>query len=269
MASFKLCPGDPLVNALQKAFKANIVRIPRKKIQPLSVIGRRGSQLKYLGSLHDLLVDSPDLGLDALTEPMAEISGNRSRSVDFNFGVQVLEGFLQGFGLSSPSVKEAFKGTKELSFGFPQMQSYYVEPLQIGKAIAGKKLEKLNPVLAPYYNDAEAELLVVDSVFAGKDFTVKIDKTVDSETDVSLGTIGQALQVDDTKLKVQSTSNREVKFEGEDYLTFAFTCLKMKIDSGSDTIISVDAGDKDLVLESAKPKRVVVEDDPAMVEMEF
>ncbi|MCB0707398.1 MAG: hypothetical protein KDC34_18905 [Saprospiraceae bacterium] len=269
MASFRLCPGDPLVNALQKAFKANIVRIPGKKIQPLAVIGRRGSQLKYLGSLHDLLVDSPDLGLTPSVEPMAQVSGNHSRSVDFNFGVSVLEGFLQGFGLSTPGVKEAFKGTKDISFGFPEMQEHYVEALPMGRAIGGKILDKTNPVLAPYYTDPEAQLLVVDSIIAGKNFTVKIEKTVDSETDVSLGSIGQALQIDDTKIKVETKSGNEIKFEGEDYLTFAFTCLRMKIDADSNTIISVDASNDKLVLEKSAPERIVVEDEPAMIEVDF
>ena len=268
MPAFKLCPDDPLVKTLRKVFKANIVRIPRKKVQPLSVIGRKGNSLKFLGSLKDVLDGSPDLGLETSIEPMAEISGNKSRTVEFNFGVKILEGFLQGFGLSSPSVSEAFKGTQQISFGFPEMQDIYVEALQIGQAIAGKKLHKNNPVLAPYYA-GDAELLVVDAVMAGKNFTVSLDKTVDSDTDVSIGTIGEILEVDDTSVKIDKTSKKEIKFEGDEYLTFAFTCLRLEIDPATDTIISVDTGDKDMVLEKNAPEKVVIEDNEAMLDIEL
>ncbi len=55
MPLFKLCSDDQLVNTLQRVFKANIVRIPETRIQPLCVIALTPGEPHFWGYLPELV----------------------------------------------------------------------------------------------------------------------------------------------------------------------------------------------------------------------
>ncbi len=118
MPLFKLCNDDQLVKTLHGVFKANIVRIPEARIQPLGAVASTPEGPRFWGYLHELVEGTLEARGAIQESRMADIAGKRSRSVNLDLGLQILDGFLRGFGLPSTGIAAKFAGAKTVSFSF-------------------------------------------------------------------------------------------------------------------------------------------------------
>lgn len=268
MSNFKLCPGDPLVNTLRSVFKANIIRIPRKRVQPLTVMARKGRNVKVLGDLQALLLDDKPLNLSVLQEPMSPIEGNRSQQVDFGFGVKILEGYLSAFGLPAGGVTQAFSKVKSVSFGFEAMQEVYVDPLRIGRELTERQIDVKNPALNVFSKDDDYELLVVDTVYASNAFSLHFDGQTTNDLEVDVPALEGLLELSDVKLKVDLKNKRAIEFKGKDMMSFAFTCVRMYLDWEKSCILAIDPHSDYVMLEKSALERPVVAEEPEMLDLE-
>src|SRR4051794_29788685 len=170
MGLFGLCePGrsDPLVDTLRDTFDANIVRVPEARIQPLRVLAARDGKTTYQGKLTELLKGTaPDELTSAkpANDAMANVSGKKSSKVEVGLGLEILGGFLSGFGVPSAGIAAKFGGAKEVSFTFGSVSRRYVDPSFIGRALNGQAVDPDNPVGAIFFGDEPWHLIVVDSV---------------------------------------------------------------------------------------------------------
>jgi hypothetical protein len=230
MSFFKLCPDDELINTLQGVFNANIVRVPEARIQPMTVIALSSRKPSFWGYLNELLETSIQVAKSAIQESrMADISGKKSKSVSVDVGLQVLQGFIGGFGLPSSAITTKFMGARTVSFSFQEVIRYFISPSQLGNLLQGHALDVDKASNTVFFRN-EAQLLVVDSVITSKDFSITVEslKTKDFTLDIPAieKMVGQA------KVGVQVTSNSglDLRFKGETALTFAFTCLVCELD---------------------------------------
>src|SRR5205085_4284329 len=179
MAFLGLCP-DPLTTTLREVFGANIMRVPEERIQPLSVIASQDARSKFRGALAPFVSGQPQLVFnpaDLINSQMADVSGRRSRKVSLELGLQILEGFLQGFGIPSAGVSAKLKGALEVSFSFKNVGRCYVDNNWLGRILAGRVIDKENPAAEIFFREDAYSFLVIDSVITSSDFSISVERT--------------------------------------------------------------------------------------------
>lgn len=269
MGLFKLCDNDPLVNTLTDVFHANIVRVPEERLQPLGVIAARNknSQLSYRGVLGDLIAGprQAELGHSELkTADMADVTGKRSRQVNASLGLEILSGFLRGFGMpGAAGIQEQFAGAAEVSFSFGHVQRRYIEPLAIGRLLSGKQLNSSNPAARGFLQDDAWDCLLIDSVITSSAFSINVERHAAQDFKLNVPAIEQVLADGKAQLAVSSSSALSLTFQGPKALSFAFSCQRLIFDQAG-TIIEMPPDASNRVFK-AEPARLLLAEGPALL----
>src|SRR4051794_27877704 len=110
---------DPFLSLL-KQFGYNVVRLPRKNIEPLQVLSRDGTNLDVLGNLADVLVSAegpPEITRDAQA---TDISGSKAKTggLDASLGVTLLNNGISAMGGSKLGLGANYKQASTITFEF-------------------------------------------------------------------------------------------------------------------------------------------------------
>ncbi len=231
MSQFKLCGSDELLELLRDTFHANPIRIPETRFVPLVAIAKRNKNEKFIGRIEQLMTDSTAYPYEIGTSEMANVSAKKTTTVNFDLGFRIMDGFLEGMGVSGASIRSEFEKVKEVSFSFKNVKRYYVDLGQLGNFLSNKKLNRSNPANAQFF-DAENETvcIVVDSTIVSNNFTMNVEKSVGEDFALDLDAIKNTLGNVNAGLKVGSSSKREISFEGENQLAFAFSGTTFQVD---------------------------------------
>ncbi|RMD72614.1 MAG: hypothetical protein D6823_14800, partial [Chloroflexi bacterium] len=154
-----LCTDDPLVSLVHDLFGANPVRVPDARIRPLSVVVHRRGRSIFRGSLLPLLTDSSPLSVQPSVAQLIDISGRRSRRVSLDLGLNILRGFLYGFGLPMTELTTSIQGATAISFAFPTAMRIAYDVNALGWALAGRVIDRTNPAAAILFEQTPYELL--------------------------------------------------------------------------------------------------------------
>ena len=226
--ALKLCKNDFLVKTLRETYQATPLRIPQKRVQPLCALMRKGKKAKFQGDITKLLTEGSGKIPTVHTDPIPDIKGKRSKTVKIDLGMKILEGFMSGFGISSANIGVHLNKVKTVDFSFKDSKRYYFEPVDLGAFLGSRKLAD-NPA-AREYLEKRKDLLIINSVFVSKDFSIKVDESSQNDFNNSVDNIKQAISDIQANVKVTTTNNLDITFTGEDYLTFAFAAIELEID---------------------------------------
>ncbi len=231
MSFLGLCDGDPLVETLTEVFGANIVRIPEERIQPISVLTSYDGKSAFRGALAPMLVGDPSITVPITTLQMSDVSGKRSRRVDFDLGLTILEGFLKGFGIPSAGIGLKLKGASEVSFTFKDVLRAFVDINLLGRVLTGRTVDKKSPAASIFFQDGKYTFLVIDSVITSSDFAISVDKTSDQGFKLDVPAIQNIVSEAKLGVSVSTTSGYDLVFKGSKHLGFAFSCVRLYLDS--------------------------------------
>lgn len=228
-------PDDPILDLLHHELQANISRVPDGRLAPLSVLEHLAdSRIKYRTQLPFILSRPTDLDLnDSYIEekPMANISGEKTTRMDTAFGLKILRGFLQGFGVGFPNIDTYFKDTLKVSFSFENVKISWIDNGLLGDALKSQTIDRQNPVNAGFFADPPSKLLVVDAIITSSHFAMHVEETSISDFSINIQALKKELGKGETKLQAVETDNRTVVFKGKKPLPFAFTCLWIRLDA--------------------------------------
>lgn len=228
MSFFRICKND-ITDLLRQTFNAFPLRVPETRMQPLVVMGQKGSKLDFRGELQYLLADGKGLELELRESAMANAALQRSQSMSLGFGLKILEGFLSGFGMSPAPLSASLKGVKELSFSFTDCKRLYIDPGQLGNALRGRHVDLSHAALG-VFKDGDYRMLLISDAIVSKRFTVNIEKVQEQEFDASLPALQPYIADASAKVDVAVKDGRSITFEGDTFLTFAFSCLLLEVD---------------------------------------
>lgn len=235
MGFMSLCSGDPVETLLRRTFKADIMRVPDARVQPLGTIARRGANARLWGDLSPLLQGPSPLTLKAgAATPLPDLRGMQTSAVDMDVGMDLLGGFLQGFGVATDALKlkAALGATRKLTFSFEEVERVSIAPALLGRALGDRKLQidgtatKLFLVDGPW--GAPYELLIISSVLRSGCFKIHLQETRKQEVALALPQIQGVLG--NTEVTVEQSADQEVSFrrsEKKGAPTFAFTTLRV------------------------------------------
>jgi len=222
MGFLGLCKSDPLLNLLRDTFDATPLRVPDQRIKPLYVIAKNGIISKFVGRVDGLFSDIDSLHIIEHRSKMANVTATKSQHVKLDLGLDVMDGFLKGMGVSSASIKESFDGATKVSFSFQNVVRHWLDIGLLGKLLSGKILNASSPTTAQFLNH-EAICMVIDSVITSNNFSMSVEKATKNSFKLNIPKIEGLLKAQKNSLVVQSSGSREVSFKNPTSLTFAFS----------------------------------------------
>lgn len=221
---------DPAVKKLREIFGANILRVPEERFQPLSVILRTNGENHWWGDMATMvdgyLMDAQQL---IANSRMSDVSNQASRSVNLDLGIKIMDGFLKGFQLPSSSIMQHFKGAKSISFSFRNVNRTYIAPSDLDQLLISIPLDQSLGATQQALS-GKAQLFVIDSIITSTDFSIHIDQVAEADFKLDIPAIQQLTSSANAKVKIKNISSTEITFEGDKALTFAFSCLRCKVD---------------------------------------
>lgn len=249
---------DPRITYLNDA-GYNVVRLPRRGIVPLGVIGHDGKSRSWLGTLDQIWQSSAQVPVPGPPQPAVGISGERTSNIDLDVGLDILANALGGmFGGSAPSVNGSYQNARFVQFAFKDVRSVGIDPFVIGNFLAAGQLRPSAFVDRYFSGDHGIEALVISEILEAKSIGV-IGKR-DAKTAVAVD-VPQIQAAVGAKVKVASgnAEKTEVVYEGDEYLTFGFKVFGIGRQDGKWTVYgkrpgpglayAIDGGDMSAIVQ--------------------
>ena len=261
---FRICQNDTTA-ALRELFQATPMRVPETSVQPLMVIAERNGETDKRGDLIHLLSGKSRLNLEVKEGAVADVNLQKTKAMDWDFGFKLLDGFFQGFNLPSASIGAALDNAKEVSLSFQNVRRRWIDKNELGSALRNRKLDLSHPAARIFLGEAAYSLLVVTDVIVSNGFAVNVTKKRDNSGDIEIPAIQQIVNEANAKVKVTGTSSDSIAFEGPDFLTFAFTCVRLELDQ---TTGDLSVGTTVVTRAAAKGAGTETVDVPMVVELD-
>ena len=223
----RICKNN-LSDILRDSFQANPVKVPESRILPLIILELEKNKPKYIGNIKYLLQGSEEVEFPIHKGLASNVSNTFSKSTDLKAGFKILDGFLKGIGIDPAVVRASIKGNKTISFAFNNVKTQYIDLLEFGKILNTQDLiiDPLNFGINKA-NGKPPRLALIDRVIQSNNFSMRVFKENDSSGKIDVPLINDHLSDIKTSIKVDKSSEHEIKFSGDSYLTFAFSCIEL------------------------------------------
>jgi hypothetical protein len=219
----------------------NVVKHPRKGIRPLELIGRQNGAVTRLGILQQLIKDSesplPQVFED---EPAANINGQTSSDLSIGIGINVLGAILSAMG-GNLGLNVSYTNAKKITFVYTDVLSDRVQPLDVGNFLRDGDVDAGNLILREYVLGHGELFLITETIKANK-FSLNHETKNGVELKVDVPVI-QEMVGGNVAVKREGASSKVLSFEGTDFLTFGFKCLRVGVADGVLSLVSSAAGE--------------------------
>ncbi len=226
---------NKITDHIRDHFGANPLKSPEARIKPMCMLEVQRDKQDYLGEFAFLIVGDMPEEIPVNEEPVAPISDERSNTVDFKIGFGILGNFLKVLGVDPAGVGAAMKKSKKMAFSFSNVRRRFIDPLQLGKVLSQHDIigDTDNFMLHPAINDKRIKLALITDIIVSNNFSISTFTESETEAELDVPLIANAVSNFNTEVKVERKSNNEVKFNAPNDLTFAFSALELKIDPAS------------------------------------
>ena len=139
----------------------NVIRLPRKGVAPLDVLGRDGGSIERLGHLGQIWRSQQPIPVIGDPQPATQVNGQKTSELNSSIGLKVLGGILGALGAKLPELSAAYSVADSLEFEFRNVISRSVAPLEVGKFLSSGDIQSQNPVVEHYFGDNDTEAFVI------------------------------------------------------------------------------------------------------------
>jgi hypothetical protein len=243
----------------------NVVRLPRKGIVPLGVIGRDKKSKTWLGTIDQIWKTDLPVPAPGTPNKVGDLEGQKTSELNLKVGLEILANALSGmFGSTVPSLSAEYKNAKTMQFVFKDVQSVGIDPFEIGNFLAQGGI-KPNPFVKRFFSGEKGvEALVVTEILQAKAIGVVGKRDARTEVSVNVPSI-QATVGGKISVGVASGSQNEVTYEGPEFLAFGFKAFRITRPNGEWAVEGV--GPSGEMAFGRKAKGVVDADE--LVELHF
>ncbi len=257
---------DPRLTYLNDA-GYNVVRLPRRGLVPLGVIGRDHSSKAWLGTLDQIWQSDVPVPVPGEPDPVAGLAGEKTSDIKLSLGLDILANALNGmFGATAPSLDFAYKNARSVQFAFRDVRARRIDPFVVGNFLAKGDLRP-SPVVKRYFTgQSEVEAFVVTEVLEAKAIGVVGKKDASTEVAVDVPQIQAALGVK-VGVSAANSSQTDVTYEGPDYLAFGYKAFGIGMENGVWQIYGVAESAELAFAAGAAPTPFV--DRSGLVDLEF
>jgi hypothetical protein len=246
----------------------NVLRLPRRGILPLGVIGRDGSAKSWLGTLDQIWTSKIPVPAVGAPQSVVGLNGEKTSNIEAAVGLDILANALGGMlGGGAPSVNTSYQHARYVQFAFKDVRSVGIDPFLIGNFLAEGVL-KPSPVVARYFSGKFGiEALVVSEILEAKSISVTGKRDAKTAVDVNLPQIQAALGAK-VKVTAGNAEKTELVYEGDQYLTFGFKVFGIGRKDGKWNIYGKAAGAGNAYLADAEQIESIVMDRDELLDLD-
>ena len=218
---------------LRDIFHATPVTPPESTIRPLFVLSRLDGKISRRGELKFLFPKKyhKALQLQFSRHRVADTALQRTQTVNMGLGLNIMGALLQGFKIDTTPVAAALRGAKEISFSFTNIERISVDVNELGAALSGKHLDLKNASAKIFLgSESPAEMLLITDVLSSNMMAINTESTREQNFKINLDALESVIASADLKVKVHQHQENSIVFEGEEPLTFAFSCIRVYVD---------------------------------------
>ncbi|GIV31582.1 MAG: hypothetical protein KatS3mg029_0933 [Saprospiraceae bacterium] len=226
---FRLCPNET-TTVLRKHFNATPLRIPDASVQPFLVVAEKAGKTDKRGRLEFLLKGSPTLQPPIHEDRIADVALQRTRSMDWEIGSKLLEGFLAGFNLPATDITANLSAAREISLAFENVRRRWIDKNQLGSLLRPHALDLTHPAVGLFLGDDPWNMLLVTDVIVSNGIAITVEKSAGAGIEAKLPILEQLASKASSSVKVERKSHDTIAFSGAEWLTFAFSCVKLELD---------------------------------------
>ncbi len=223
---------DPVFSILNDVLQANILKVPEGRIVPLGVVEKPlAGKPKFRTTIGTILTEPTAVDIDPAyleTKPMVNISGEKTKKTDLKLGLEILGGFLKGFGVSLPNLDAHFRDVAKVSFSFDHVNRTWMDNGILADELEDQRIRR-NALTEGFFGLAASRLLLIDSVITSNDFSIHASETTDDGFEFNLSALKKEIGSVDGKFSVRESGKRSLVFQGEENLPFAFTCIRLQL----------------------------------------
>jgi hypothetical protein len=253
---FRLCKNDT-TSWLRETFSATPLKVPEARVQPLAILAYKNDETSFRGHLRYLLQNTEAFNPPVETATVASVSLQRTKKVNIDIGFNILDGFFKAFKMDSIALGTALKGLKEMSLSFTNVQRRFVDLGALGQSVKSNRIDLTNPSIGVFTGEKPSEMLVISDVIVSRSFTINNESGRDDAFDVNVPLVEKYLADAKLGVKVEKNTKDSITFEGEEALTFAFSCVRVQFDAGTGALS---------LMETVNPKRSTDPNAPPIVE---
>ncbi len=207
----------------------NVVRLPRRGIDPLDVLGRDGRSMERLGRLDQIWKSAKPVPQPGPAQLAAKISGQQTNEMSLSVGLKLLNGVLAAIGAKLPQLDFAYSQASTLQFTFGDVTTRGVDPFLVGDYLGNGDLTGSNPVFDHYFHEEDTEAFVLTEVLEAKAISVSAKTQNEGSFAADIPAIQQVVGAD-VKVGVKAGSGSDLTFAGEQPVTFGFKTFQIAFD---------------------------------------
>jgi hypothetical protein len=207
----------------------NVVRLPRRGIDPLDVLGRDGRSIERLGRLDQLWTSKKPVPVIGGLQAAAHINGQQTSEISASIGLKLLSGVLKAIGATVPEVGFAYNTARTLQFTFGDVMTRAVVPLEIGEFLSDGDIHSANPVIEHYFYEHETDVFVITEVLESDQITVSAKGDGGGRVSADVPSIQNAVGAN-ISVSAKSGASSDLTYTGKDGVTFGFKALAIRFD---------------------------------------
>lgn len=253
---FRLCKNDT-TTWLRETFSATPLKVPEARIQPLTILAYKNEETNFRGHLRYLLQNTDLFNPAIEAAPVANVSLQRTKKVNIDLGLSILDGFFKALKLDNVALGTTLKGVKEMSLSFSNVQRRFVDLGALGQSVKNNRLDLTNPSIGVFTGDQPSDMLVISDAIVSTGFTINNESGREDAFDVNVPLVEKYITDAKLNVKVEKNSKSSISFEGEEALTFAFSCVRVLFDPATGALS---------LMETVNPKRDTDPDAPPVVQ---
>lgn len=207
----------------------NVVRLPRRGIDPLDVLGREGKSIERLGRLDQLWTSKTTFPAIGAPQPATHINGQQTGEMSASIGLKLLSGVLKAIGATVPEISFAYNTARTLQFTFGNVTTRSVAPLEIGEFLSDGDIHSANPFVEHYFRDEDTDVFVITEVLEADQITVSARVEGGGKLSADIPAIQNAVGVD-VSVSAKSAASSDLTYTGKQSVTFGFKAFSIAFD---------------------------------------
>jgi hypothetical protein len=130
----------------------------------------------------------------------------------------------------------------------------------LGATIKSRMLDLEHPSLGIFKGEDAVDMLLITDVIVSNSFTINQEKGREDAFDAGLPLIQEYISDLGLKVNVKSDTRKTITFEGEESLSFAFSCVRLELDSTTGAISIMESVGKSMGSEEAAPEHAILDE---------
>jgi hypothetical protein len=228
-------PTDPLVREFLQTYSINLLPLPRLRARPGELYIKTGRKVKATpGWLDEVIEPAVELP-EPYDEPLPDLSGVVSETVDLDFGLKLLGNFLAVLGIPPgiiDNVKLGYKHkqTERVAFQFSEVSRQTVDPVTIGSALIGHQFRSPHPWIRP-----GNQYFVAAAFVRSPSITVHATDAANGAIEVGAG-VASALDAD-VGVTAEHAGEGKVRYRGKDRLAIGAELYELSYDADAKSFL--------------------------------